>query len=384
MAKKIYAQARVVKGQRWYIDYTAFDRETGKEARHRQDFDLNDIPNLEVRELVADRLVNHLSVFVRPAQKTSPSLISSVSVAEGVELACSIKYRLPRINSHKQYKSISKIFLKWCKGRDYAALPLPDFTQKHARAFWHFLNEKKYAGRTLNNYLTALKGLWSELIGEEQIAVNSWDKIKPARVGEKRRRPFTDDERRVVASWAKGNDYWMFRGILLQYFCYIRPVEISRLKFRDFDFAKGTIIIHEGNAKSWKKRVATLPKSILHYFIDGRFEKYPANFFVLGRIPARVGRWEIHPSTTALNECRMNKRHSRTLERLKEAGQLGDIEGLSWYSWKDTGISRHVRTTSPVATKDQAGHSSFNMTAIYYHADEINEEYQKMENDLVE
>ena len=382
MAKKIYARARLVKGQKWYIDYTTFDPSSGKETRHRQDFDLNDIADLSVRETVAGILVKNLCTFIQSGAAVVPT-VEVPTVSEAVLLALDVKYKLPRKNSHSHYRSIGGLFLAWCKLKRYASMPITDFSKKYAREFWDSLTKKQYAGRTLNNYRTGLKALWSELIEREVISKNIWEIIKPCRVGEKARRPFSPVERVIIAAWAEKNDYWMFRGILLQYFCYIRPGEISRLKFRDFDFAAGTVTIQGDNAKSWKKRVATLPRSILHYFLDGQFERYPGNFFVLGRVPADNGRWRMHPSTVGLNECRMNKRHARLLSRLQEAGALQDIQGLSWYSWKDTGISVHTRNTSPVATKDQAGHQDLAITSLYYHAETINLEYQNLANDLL-
>ena len=40
--------------------------------------------------------------------------------------------------------------------------------------------------------------------------------------------------------------------------------------------------------------------------------------------------------------------------------------------------------TSPVATKDQAGHTNLSVTSLYYHPEEINQEYQNLSHDLVE
>lgn len=90
------------------------------------------------------------------------------------------------------------------------------------------------------------------------------------------------------------------------------------------------------------------------------------------------------PSTTAIDDGRMYKRHAKVLARLKAEGRLtGDLTGLTWYSWKDTGISLHAHNTSPLATRDQAGHTSITMTEVYYHAPQVNEEYQRLENDLI-
>jgi len=100
----------------------------------------------------------------------------------------------------------------------------------------------------------------------------------------------------------------------------------------------------------------------------------------------RVGegaRAKMLPSPVQIDELRPYKRHARILQRLHDSGALpGDISGLTWYSWKDTGISLHAAKTSPLATRDQAGHVDFAITDVYYHAPEIIPEYRKLENDL--
>lgn len=174
----------------------------------------------------------------------------------------------------------------------------------------------------------------------------------------------------------------MFRGVLLQFFCYIRPVELLRLRFKNFDLGRGVVTVESSDAKSWKKRVVTIPKSVLHYFTDGIFDKQPANYYLFGRRPIGNRRWSLEPWTVQISEGRMYIRHRRVLWRLRDAGKLGDITGLHWYSWKDTGISMHTRKTSPVATKDQAGHADLSITSVYYHADPLNAEYRALENDL--
>lgn len=72
------------------------------------------------------------------------------------------------------------------------------------------------------------------------------------------------------------------------------------------------------------------------------------------------------------------------MERLKKMGKLHDIDGLQWYSWKDTGITENVRKTSPLATKDQAGHADLSMTGKYYHPEPIVEEYRQLKFELLD
>lgn len=379
MAKKFFVRARVVKGARWYIDFSRFDPETGTETRHRKDFDLNNIENLEIREAVANRLAHYIEIFAPAGSK--PEKHSGPTLRDAVTRAVAAKQLLPREVSRRRYITISKPFLEWAKKQRIDCAPVEDFTRKHARQYWQHLQAKKQLkGKSLNGYLGAFRAIWNEVAADldQDGFKNPWTSIKPARVTEKQRRPFTDEERRTVATAAMEADYWLFRAIVLQFFCYIRPVELTRLRFKDFDFSRGTVTIRDTENKSYKKVVKTLPTSILPYFLDGIFNKYRDNFFVFG-----LERNRLEPSTVAIDEQRLYKRHAKLLARLAAAGKMpGGINGLSFYSWKDTGISLHAARTGAIPTKDQAGHASLDMTSVYYTAPEVLQEYKLLENTL--
>jgi len=386
MRKKIIARARLVKGAgRWFIDFSRLDPMTGTETRHRQDFDLNSIEDLQVREEVATRLVRYLDQFAheKKGRVVAEAAPDAMTVVQAVELAISIKMRLPRENSRRGYNTVSRLLLDWCRRLHYENMPVQDFGRRHVRAFFDDLRRRRdYRGRTLNNYLERLGGLWQELVKDEILKENPWSKLEPVRTEEKLRRMFTDDERRIVAAEVERTDYWLFRGLLLQFFCYVRPVELCRMRFRDFDLGRGLVTVREDAAKGWRKVVKTIPASVLHYFVDGKFDKVPGNYYLFGRV-GEGARAKMEPSPLQIDENRPYKRHARILKRLHDAGALpGDIAGLTWYSWKDTGISLHAAKTSPLSTRDQAGHIDFAVTSIYYHAPEQNPEYRNLENDL--
>lgn len=390
MAKKIFARASLSKGTRWVIDYTVFDSDTGEESRHRRDFRLNEIDDLTVREAVAARIIANIEIFAaKPVSRrkkvddpASPAR-AIITVETAVRAAVALKLKSPRVNTHKSYKSIPLKFLYWASKEGLSSQPVSDFGRRHARAFMAWLqSSRKYRGCTLNNYVTHLKALWTEMIADEIILENVWKHIKPYREETKLRRIFSEQERQAVAKEIERTDYWLFRGLLLQFFCYVRPVELTRLHFRDFDFAQGTVTVQEQDEKKWKKVVKTIPKDVMHYFTDGRFNRYPDGLFVFGRKTVGPRQTRMEPSTIAIDEDRMYKRHLKVLNRLKKRGQLKDITGLHWYSWKDTGISLHTRNTSPVATKDQAGHTDLSTTSLYYTPAEVNAEYRDLKNDL--
>jgi hypothetical protein len=63
----------------------------------------------------------------------------------------------------------------------------------------------------------------------------------------------------------------------------------------------------------------------------------------------------------------MYRLHKGILEDLQREGALGDIAGLQWYSWKDTGITEALEQVPILHVQDQAGHHSPEMTLKYRH-----------------
>lgn len=388
MAKKIYVpRAHIVKGERWLIDYLVVDPETGRESRHRNEFGLNEVP-LPIREDVAKCLIKCVEKVLRgvPASKINAMPLPAdpaMTLQEAVEFALKLKMAGPRENTHKNYKSVCGFLVEWMKARSYARTPVTEFGKRQARAFmdW-YITRRPLRGVTINNRVTHLRALWYELINRDLCQENPWTSIKPVREEEKKRRAFNQDERRLVAAEVERRDYWLFRGLLLQYYCYIRPEELRRLKGRAFDLGRGVVKVESFEAKKWKARWATIPRSVLHYFRDGIFDAAPVNYFVFGMAGSRYDGYRLEPGPKAASKSVAYRRHQKILKELKAAGQLSNIDGLTWYSWKDTGITEHARVTSPLATRDQAGHEDFDMTLTYYQQEQLNTEYSALPNDL--
>ena len=380
------------KGKCWVIDCKVVCGDT--ETRVRKKFNLNEIKNLEVRQEVADSICNFLKTFDYTDYLPSHNIEEAKPV---VTLRMKFEERdrdYDRKNTTKTYKTAVDKFVTWATEKGYYDKNYLDFTEKQGREYISFLKKTKFVGakgvlkpyapRTVNNNLTLIRTVFSEILKRDKSIPNPFSEEKKLRVVGKNRRPFTDQERIAVAKFISEKDYWLFRGVLLQYFCYIRPKEISSLKFKDFDLAKGLVKISVFEAKSWVERYATIPESIMHYFRDGIFDRQPANFYMFGKVGdgSRRAEHKMAPAKIPARDDRPYKKHKAYLNKLKKLGALRDIDGLCWYSWKDTGISNHIHDASPLSTKDQAGHSEMEMTLIYYKKNEVNEEYRKLKNDL--
>lgn len=388
MAKKTFVlKTRLVKGERWHIDYQRLNPETGAITRHRQDFSLNDIDDLVIREQVGNILCRHLEHFTRedlPAAlrqeaKTEKGQRVGETVKEAVKYALQIKMGSQVKKTASTYESTVKQFFEWSSKNGYADFPVREFTRKHAQAYLSYLqNRRRYQNTTVNNYIIRMRAIWTELLDADMVDKNVFAKVKMLKASEKNRRAFTDQERQIVAAAVMEKDYYLFRALLLQFYCYVRPVEIARMRFKAFDFSTGTVAVEVKKGKTPRTRYATIPRSILHYFTDGVFNLQPTNYFIFGAIDrAKCG-----PAPTQAHENRQYKRHKKILMDLVKVGALETISGLTWYSWKDTGISAHAKQTTPLSTRDQAGHSDFQMTLIYYQGNQVNEEYRQLKDDL--
>ena len=325
------------------------------------------------------RLVRYLDAFLPPVVEDSNVAKRPAVAAMSVALpkALAEKIEDSRSISPSNSKTALKYFLIWAGERGISDKPVRDVGRPEARLFRKYLMDRGIKGRTLNNYMDALRALWNYLIAEEieDVAKNPWSKLKKDRVAPKKRRPYEPHERALVAEEIERTHYWLFRAVLMCYFCYIRPKEACRLQRKDFDLKTGVVNIPAEKAKMGKGRVATIPKSILHYFADDRFGRIPPSYFVLGRD------WEPNPEKS-LNVLTLFKAHRKVVDRLVAEGKIRFGDGLTLYSWKDTGISRHARKTSPLSTRDQAGHADFSQTLQYYHTEQVNPEYSEIQNDL--
>lgn len=73
----------------------------------------------------------------------------------------------------------------------------------------------------------------------------------------------------------------------------------------------------------------------------------------------------------------MGNKHRRALKALKKAKKLGNIDGLTWYSWKDTGITEALEQLPLVSVQEHAGHTKPEMTLRYRHKKAINEKVKE-------
>jgi integrase len=386
MAKKTFFNRVSLKksGQIWSFDLLISYPQNGTFRRLRRDFNINSLPDEATKKIVAEFLLKNFAEFFVLGEADTPPMAATSAEAKPISPTvltvvgdmCALKIAMSgKKNTERSYNSSLKNFEAYLKASNLEQIPISDFSKKMALGYQDFLRGKKCANASVNNRTREAYGFFECAKDRGLIEFNPFAGLKNLKKAKKKRRPFTDEERRTVADAVKETDIWLYRGLLLQFYCGIRPVELTRLKFGDFDFSTGLVCVKDEAAKSGRTSFRTLPKHIIPVFLDGVFEKYPTNWYVFGQ-KNRPSKSTDEKTHTAYNA------HKRILERLHDEGKLPDIDGLQWYSWKDTHAlvqSKHVR---PFSLKDQFNHADLTTTMIYYQAPKINEEYRDLPDTL--
>jgi integrase len=109
-----------------------------------------------------------------------------------------------------------------------------------------------------------------------------------------------------------------------------------------------------------------MPVYVRELLADARFAAIPTNYFVFGDggAPQPKKSWGRSFAWRRMRRC---------LVALVEAGKLGDVEGISPYSFKDTGITEWLRLLPLPQVMQQAGHTNPGTTMLYNQPDLINE-----------
>lgn len=293
------------------------------------------------------------------------NVLGQTPVIEAIDFAVAIICQSPKKDTQKSFKMIRKMLVDFLVKKQWDDIPLCRFDSKVAQAFMDAATKRGISNTTFNNYRGFATIVFNKLIKRDYISVNPFHKIDKLEREEKRRRPFTLAERDIVLSTIYKDDYWLFILVLLHFLTLIRRTECYRLRFSNFNLKEGYISLPKTSTKNKKAAIITIPDALMGFLLDERFTKMPVNYLLFGQggVP--------HPSISA-GENTFKERHRYLLIRLKKARLLGDITGLSLYSWKDTGMTEFAKILRPIELRDHARHASIDQSLTYYHAEKVN------------
>jgi site-specific recombinase XerD len=328
--------------QGWYIQFYTTHNDIRQKIRLK--LGLNRIKDLTERQKCADNLISLISNKLQHTTITdidafTDDIIRSASnklqsIADALLYALSLKIKETAVLTHKNYKHTVHAFIAYLKKEKLDHLSVDNLTKLVVLDYLDKETLRGVSRHGWNKRVNILRTMCSVLEEREIIAKNPFKGFKKKKEERKRRRAFNDREKEIIFREILKTDKWLALLTLFQYYCAIRPrAEMNRLRFHDIDLKRGLIFLSGEQTKNGEKDIVTIPDDCLDIIktLDIDFERYPKSFLIFGR------HLEPHP-TLCVGYNTYHAKHQAVLQKLKDDGVLNDIEGMTSYSWKDTGV----------------------------------------------
>lgn len=355
-----YTPPTLVEGKlAWYIAFYAYDPEIGKMKLKR--IKINRIKGIAKKRKYAKDVIKRLTYQLEHgwnpwiARDTSNLVVFEDAMSRyETHIQKMLESGYFRKETYDGYKSNVKIM------REYMQTKRPiyyayQFDRNFCVDFLDYIFlDRNNGAQTRNNYLNFLRVFSSFLVEKGIILTKPTDGIQPIskRLYQKERDIIPLAVVRRIADYCKENDPNFLFACYLLYYCFIRPVEMTRLRIKDFNLKDCTVTIPGAASKNKKTQNVTMPKKVLHYGIELGIFNHPMTSLVFST--------HLRPGTEQINP----KKFRDHWEKLRKALRLK--KEWKFYSLKDTGITALCDNgMASIAIRDQARHSSLAITDIY-------------------
>ena len=356
-----FTYPRLTEGKDWFISFYAFNPIAGKLCRKR--IKLNHIEKIGNRRKYANGLISRLIKKLESGwnpffEEENPNAYQTFD-----EVCERYKEYLIKLNADGAlrektlvcYTNQCKMLERWNLSKKDKITYIYQFDRRICTQFLEYIYiEKNNSPRTRNNYLVWLSTFCNYLVQRMYL------KEKPTEGIEMIRRDRHTKSRDVIPEnkllelhnflEQKNSHYLLACNIL--YYTFIRPKEMSYLRISDFNIKEQTIFISGRFSKNAKDATVTLPKKIILQMVDlGVFES-PSNYFLFSKL--------FRPGKERVSEKQFSDYWTHVIRK-----KLGWGLEYKFYSLKDTGITAMLRKHDVLTVRDQARHSSIDITNIY-------------------
>ncbi|MBT3244815.1 MAG: site-specific integrase [Bacteroidetes bacterium] len=357
-----YRPARLHTGSCWYISFHAFDPQSGLLKIKR--IKINYIERAAERRKYANELMKRINNNL--AQGWNPFLESEANrsyrkLTEAMDHFLTVSQKRLRGGDIRQetwneYSSKMKNLQGYLEDQKCLDMYVYKFDKNIANRFLEYI----YVGRdrtsqTRDNYLRFLRVFSTFLVDHEYLKVAPTEGLKVigrSKTKGKNRTVITpvDRERLRVFLEKENKDYLI--ACMIEYYCFIRPKEMSYIQVSHINLEKSTIYIPGITAKNHKNAIVTIPTPLKRYLVELNYNQYPPNYYIFS-----VG---FKPGLTRRSEKQFRDYW------LKVRDKLNFPEEYKFYSLKDTGITDLIgQLGDPRIVRDQARHHSIAITDIY-------------------
>ncbi len=358
-----YKPPRLVTGKScWYVSFYAFDPVLDRLREKR--IKLNHINPVSVRRMYANELIKRLnekligawSPWIESENSNAYKYFSEVCERFRQLLSRQLNSGEIRPESFSSYTSYLKNIEAYNEEKGGIRY-IYQFDQAYLMRFLdHIYIDRQNTAQTRNNYLGFLRLFSGYLVEHQYVKSKPTDGI--TRIGrknmqKKQRTVIPEAVLLSIGNYLRNKNVYMLLACQVLYGCMIRPKEMARLKIRDINLKKSTILVDAEVSKNRNSAVVTIPDYLKELFLELDIDKYPCDYFLFSE--------GCKPGAKFREEKQFRDYWNN---HVKKDLELPDA--YKFYSLKDTGITDLFRNgIDSLSIRDQARHYNISITDTY-------------------
>lgn len=356
-----YTYPKLHTGGCWFISFYAFDPARG--GMHRKRIKINSVGTAAEKRRYAAQVCHRLSTkleagwnpWVESDADYSYKLFSDVLAHYRSYITKQLNDGVLRKSTVHGYMSSAGIMERWNREQPATIRYIYQFDRTFCVRFLDYV----YVGRdnspvTRNNNLAFLRSFSTFLVQHLYVKEKPTAGIQCMSKGQqiKERTEVATVDMRRLHDWLIQNNKPFLLACYFLHYMLIRPGEISKLRLSDISVAKQTVYIDASISKNKKSGSVTISTPILELMIDLEYFNAPSNYFIFSK--------DFRPGPK-----------SRGAKAFRDYWNSAIVPALNFpkeykfYSLKDSGITEMLRALDTLSVKEQARHSSLEITDAY-------------------
>lgn len=345
-------------GKNSYIDFQIRDPITGRLKRKKYMLDKyregqeRDFMAMQIIANIYEQVMHGWNPWVEFPSARGNIPFSQVLMRYRQYLNNIVRKKIFSEKTKTDYLSRVKILEEYLEDRNSINMKVYQFNNTCMTDFLDYiLLDRDASARTRNNYRTWLSAFCSWLVQKQYIPTNNVGDIPilPERAKFREALSLTDLDR--LSSYLYLHDKRFLLACMMEYYTFIRPTELVKIKIRDISIEKQTVFVSSQISKNRRDGMVALNDKVLKMMIELAIFQHPGNDYLFGR--------NLYPSSTRTSSAIFRNRFSLV------RSELSFPDCYQFYSLKDSGIRDLANAQGIVVAKEQARHSDISVTNKY-------------------
>jgi integrase len=355
-----YSYPKLHTGKKWYIDFLCYDPIDN--IMRRKKYHLDGIKSIRERKSYASQLISKLSdrlrkgwnVWAEHAENSRHYTQYNDIVDFYIRYLNKMKETgIMKKSTYLSYNSYFHVFNEWSSRQANKIIYVYQLNNVVANDFLDYiLYDLDNSPQTRNNYKGWLNSFCSWLVEKNFLSENPCEGIHKIRVAPKKREQFSSEQLGQLREFLLPRNKYYYLACMLEYYCFIRPNEMTYLKIQDVYLKAQKIVLSGTFTKNRHDAAVGLNSKIIRLLIDLKIFEYPGNYYLFGRKDFKPG----------INQ--IDSREFRdTFVKVRKSLRWNDV--YQFYGLKDSGIRDLANSEGIVIARDQARHSDISTTNKY-------------------